>query len=183
MSGRPGTDPAAPGVILVMGVSGSGKTTVGRALAGRLGASFIEADDYHSAANVARMHSGVPLDDEARWPWLRSVHDAVVAAVRQSSTGQVVVACSALKAAYRDVLLAGLENVAVVFLSVDRSTLDDRLRHRPRHYMPATLLDSQLRDLEPPGDAIVVKATGGIDATVDQVMEALGPAAGEASSR
>ena len=160
-----------PGLILVMGVAGSGKTTVARWLAGALDADAIDADDYHSAANVERMRHGIPLDDAAREPWLRAVHEAVLA--RRAAGRRVVLACSALKASYREVLLDGIPDTAVVFLSVDRATLDRRLRSRPGHFMPASLLDSQLVDLEPPEDAIVVRETDDEKATVDGIVRAL----------
>jgi len=162
-----------PRVILVMGVSGVGKTTVGRALADRLDGTFIEADDYHSKAAIARMRSGNPLDDEARWPWLRRVHAALVAALRTARGQPVVVACSALKASYRAVLLDGFQDARVVLLDVDPATLDARLRHRPGHFMPPGLLDSQFADLETPADAIRVDATSGPEATVADIVSAL----------
>jgi gluconokinase len=169
------TEPRAKGkVILVMGVSGSGKTAVGQRLARALGAEFIEADDYHAPANVARMRSGTPLHDADRWPWLRRVHDAVRAALTASGgTHPVVLACSALKASYRAVLLAGFDAVAVVMLEVDHATLEERMRYRPGHFMPASLLDSQIQDLEPPANAISVDSTGSVGATVEAIQAAL----------
>jgi gluconokinase len=143
-----------PRVVLVMGVAGAGKTTLGTALARRLGACFIDADDLHSADNVARMERGIPLDDADRAPWLRDVRAAVDQELGRGH--DVILACSALKATYRDVLLGGLERAVVVHLRVDRATLERRLASRPGHYMPASLLDSQLEALEEPGDAIVV---------------------------
>jgi len=162
-------------VILVMGVSGAGKSTVGRALADRLQGAFIEADDYHSDAAITRMRRGVPLDDEARWPWLQRVHAALAAALRDAPPERaVVVSCSALKAAYRTVLLDGFDDARVVLLDVDRATLDARLRHRPGHFMPPDLLDSQLADLEPTVGAIRVDATRGPEAAVSAIVTALG---------
>ena len=143
-----------PSVVLVMGVAGAGKSTLGAALAQRLGARFIDADDLHSAENIARMERGIPLDDADRAPWLRAVRGAVDRSLAGGTP--VVLACSALKAAYRDVLLGGLEGAVVVHLGVDRATLEARLAARRGHYMPASLLDSQLEALEDPADAIVV---------------------------
>lgn len=140
-------------VILVMGVAGSGKSTVGRALAEALDVEFLDADDFHSAANVARMAAGIPLDDDARRPWLENVH-AAIAGMAAAGDGRVVVACSALKQAYRDVLLAGFADTAVVHLDVDRATLEARLRSRREHFMPVSLLDDQLATLEKPTGAI-----------------------------
>jgi gluconokinase len=157
-------------LVVVMGVAGSGKTTVGRALAAALGAAFVEADDCHSPANVARMRAGIPLDDEARAPWLRAVRGAVLARL---PAGPVVLACSALKAAYRDVLLEGIPGSAVVFLRVDPPVLERRLRERTGHYMPATLLASQLADLEAPRDAIVVDGDAEPGVIVADVRRAL----------
>ncbi len=165
----------APRVILVMGVSASGKSTVGRLLATALGGSFIEGDDYHSDAEIARMRSGTPLDDAARWPWLRRLRGAIDGALSVApGEGPVVVACSALKASYRSVLLDGLERSVVVLLDVDRATLDARLRHRPEHFMPPELLASQLADLEPPRDAIRVDGTSGPAAAVAAIVRAIG---------
>jgi len=169
-------DPNArePRVILVMGVSASGKSTVGRGLASSLGGVFIEADDHHSGSEIARMRGGTPLDDETRWPWLRRVHHAIVAAIEEASDDRpVVVACSALKASYRTVLLDGIDGAAVVLLDVDPATLDARLRHRPGHFMAPELLDSQLADLEPPVDAIRVDATRGSEVAVADILASL----------
>lgn len=131
--------------IIVMGVSGCGKSTLGRALAEALGGVFVEADMLHSAQNVAKMAAGTALDDEDRWPWLALVGAAL------APPGTVVVACSALKRAYRDFLTdtAGRQ-VRFVFIELDRPDLVRRIQQREGHYMPASLLDSQLTALEPP---------------------------------
>ncbi len=132
-----------------MGVSGSGKTTVGRIVAERLGWPFLEGDDYHPPANVAKMRAGVPLDDADRAPWLAALATEISAARRAGRS--LVLACSALRRAYRDTLTAGrLDDVLLVFLTGDRALLDERVRAR-RHFMPPDLLDSQLATLEPPG--------------------------------
>ncbi|CAN5124393.1 gluconokinase [soil metagenome] len=125
-----------------MGVSGSGKTVVGESLAARLGIRFVDADALHPAANVAKMAAGHPLTDDDRWPWLDAV-GAVLAG------GPVVVACSALKLAYRDRLRQAAPDLALVYLSAPRDVLVERMTHRT-HFMPVTLLDSQLATLEPP---------------------------------
>jgi gluconokinase len=160
-------------MILVMGVAGCGKTTVGRALAHALGYTFIDADDLHAAPDVERMRRGEPLDDVARGPWLRRVHDAVAA--RLAGGGGVVLACSALKAAYREVLLGGAADTAVVHLHADRKTLERRLLARHRHFMPASLLDSQLETLEPPARAIELDASPGVDDLVREIIRRLAP--------
>lgn len=154
-------------LVLLMGVSGCGKTVVGRALAARLGCAFVDADDLHPAANVERMRAGIPLDDAARAPWLRNVHEDVVARL---ATGDVVLACSALKAPYRAVILDGIDRAVVVHLAAAPEVLEHRLRERADHFMPASLLASQLADLEAPADALVVDVDGPVDAVVVAVV-------------
>lgn len=134
-----------PPLIVVMGVSGSGKSTVGALLAQRLGVPFEDADALHPAANVAKMAAGIPLTDDDRWPWLALVGQALHAA---SSTG-LVVACSALKRAYREAILAEAPAVRFVYLHGSRELLAERLGQRKGHFMPLSLLDSQLATLEP----------------------------------
>jgi len=136
-----------PLVIVVMGVSGCGKSTVGRLLAERLGWVFQEGDDLHPAPNVAKMRAGVSLTDEDRWPWLDRVAAWIEERLVAGESG--VVACSALKRAYRD-RLARPDGVVFVHLEVDRRTLEERLAGRRGHFMPAALLASQLETLEEP---------------------------------
>jgi gluconokinase len=131
-------------VIMVMGVSGAGKTTVGTALADALGVEYAEADKFHPPANIAKMSSGTPLTDEDRWPWLDSIADWIAA--HEKSGG--VVTSSALKRRYRDVLRGG-GDTWFLHLNGDRDLIADRLKQRTGHFMPASLLDSQLADLEP----------------------------------
>ena len=155
-----------------MGVSGSGKTTVGKALARKLGWRFIEGDDFHPPANVAKMHSGVPLTDADRWPWL----DRIVAEMRriEAAGENAVIACSALKTAYRDRLAQG-GDVRLVDLKGDAATIEPRMAHR-RHFMPPSLLPSQFATLEEPNDAIVVDIREPIEAQVAKIARALGHA-------
>lgn len=135
--------------MIVMGVSGCGKSSLGRLLAARLGAAFLEGDDFHPAANVAKMSAGVPLDDADRWPWLARLAGAVR---QRRRDGAAVAACSSLKRSYRDRLRTLIaEPVCFVCLNPPRSVLEQRLRARPGHFMPPSLLDSQLRTLELPG--------------------------------
>ncbi|MEC3978778.1 gluconokinase [Amycolatopsis sp. H20-H5] len=137
-------------VIVVMGVSGSGKTTVGTALAEQLDVDYAEADTFHPRANIAKMSSGVPLTDEDRWPWLESI----AGWIRDHQESGGVVTSSALKHTYRDVLRSG-GNVWVLHLHGDREVLAERMKTRSGHFMPPSLLDSQLADLEPllPGES------------------------------
>jgi gluconokinase len=139
------------GLYVVMGVSGCGKTTVGSALAGALGVPFVEGDDYHPHENVRKMASGVPLTDADRAPWLQ----ALARRIAQASTADegVVVACSALKRAYRDLLRQPAPALRFIHLHGPPSLIAQRLAARSGHYMPATLLDSQLATLEPPDGA------------------------------
>lgn len=160
-----------PTVILVMGVSGSGKTTVAKALATALDADMVEADDLHSLENIERMRHGIPLDDAARAPWLKVVHATILSHIHAGR--HVVVACSALKASYREALLDGLSNVLVVYLRVDRAVLEQRLRDRHGHFMPASLLDSQLADLQPPADALVVDDDAPPDTVIAEILAAI----------
>lgn len=131
-------------VVVVMGVSGSGKTTVGIALADALGVEYAEADTFHPPANIAKMSSGRPLTDEDRWPWL----DSVARWIREHEKSGGVVTASALKRKYRDTLRRG-SDTWFLHLDGDRGLLADRLEKRTGHFMPASLLDSQLADLEP----------------------------------
>ena len=132
--------------IVVMGVSGSGKTSAARELTRQLGWTYIEGDDLHPPANVAKMAAGTPLDDEDRWPWLREI--AQVIGEHEAAGTSVIVTCSALKRVYRDLLRDGHPSVWFAHVDVDREVLAERLRQRQGHYMPPSLLDSQLATLE-----------------------------------
>ena len=134
-------------IVIIFGVSGAGKTTVGKLLARELGWRFIEADDFHPAANIEKMRSGHPLTDEDRWPWLEQLRQQIA---RSLSTGEnAVLACSALKRAYRDHLRVSNE-VKFVFLRGDYGLVENQLRSRHGHFMNANLLQSQFDDLEEP---------------------------------
>jgi gluconokinase len=154
-------------IIVVMGVSGAGKTTVGTALASALGWPFVEADDLHTPEHIEKMRRGDPLDDADRGPWLQ----AVAARMRDLKDG--VVACSALRARYRATLRVR-DDVHFVFLDVPRPVLGRRLAHRKGHYMPPSLLPSQLGTLERPDDAVVIEGDPPVAAAVAQVRTALG---------
>ncbi|MER6958258.1 gluconokinase [Streptomyces sp. NPDC000618] len=134
-----------PHVVVVMGVAGTGKTTIGPLLAARLGVPYAEGDDFHPQANIAKMSSGTPLDDDDRWPWL----DAIGAWADGRAGLGGVVSCSALKRSYRDRLRASAPGVVFVHLAGDRALIEDRMAHRQGHFMPTALLDSQFATLQP----------------------------------
>jgi gluconokinase len=137
------------GLYVVMGVSGSGKTVIGSALARSLGVEFVEGDDFHSEENVKRMAAGIALTDEDRAPWLRSIA-ARLRAAKDAGTG-LVVSCSALKRSYRDLLRAEVGDVRFIFLKGAQALIAERLATRSGHFMPSSLLDSQFAALEEPG--------------------------------
>ncbi|MEO5318156.1 gluconokinase [Arthrobacter sp. CC3] len=159
--------------IVVMGVSGAGKSTVGAALAARIGADFIDSDSLHPPANVKKMTAGTPLMDEDRWPWLQLVGAALAA---ESSNGTVV-ACSALKRVYRDAIRAMAPSTAFVLLNVATPVLRDRMTLRPGHFMPVSLLTSQLETLEPlEADEVglVLNSDRGIEDAAERICGQLG---------
>ncbi len=161
--------------IVVMGVSGVGKTTVAQGMASALGWEFAEGDDLHPEANVAKMAAGQPLTDEDRWPWLRSIGDWMSAEVTAGRSA--VVTCSALRRAYRDVLREGRPEVVFCHLTANPSLLGERVGQRTDHYMPASLLPSQLATLEPlqpdePG--VEVSSEGDPAAVIARALQALG---------
>jgi len=160
-----------PKAIVVMGVSGSGKSTLGGMLAAELHCPFLEGDSFHPDANIAKMRAGEPLDDDDRWPWL----DALGAAAGRAAAGRgrVIVACSALKHSYRDRLAAAIDAPALfVLLEASAAELEHRMANRPGHYMPRSLLDSQLQTLERPGSdecALALDAERPIRALCDDI--------------
>lgn len=139
--------------VLIMGVTGSGKTTVGTLLSAAMNWPFYDADDFHSAANVRKMASGVPLTDQDRAPWLKELRELISHRNERGENG--VLACSALKETYRRTLCADA-NVAVVYLKAHRDLVRSRLERRSGHYMPHGLIESQFLDLEEPQDCIVI---------------------------
>ncbi|MDN5790865.1 MAG: gluconokinase [Micrococcales bacterium] len=166
---------APPDIIVVMGVSGSGKSTVARAVAATMGWDFAEGDNFHSASNVAKMHSGHPLTDADRWPWLEAIGDWISAQVSRGESG--VVTCSALRRAYRDLLRQGRPAVRFLDVSAPEQTIEGRMQHRSGHFMPPSLLPSQLATLEPLGPdepGVEVTTEGTPDQVLERSLEALG---------
>ncbi len=163
-----------PRVIIVMGVAGSGKTTVGELLASRNGGKFHDADNFHPDANIEKMAAGIPLDDVDRAPWLARLRTEVVDATPESCLA--VIACSALKKSYRAALGVGGDGVTLVYLKGDAPTLSLRLENRAGHFMKAGMLESQLRTLEEPEAAEGFTADIGLplDEAVMSIEEALG---------
>lgn len=159
-------------VILIMGVSGVGKTTIGRLLATELGWHYVEADEFHPPENVAKMHAGIPLTDEDRAPWLAALSREL--RQRDAAGENVVVACSALKQKYRRELLAGLGEAVVIFLRAPSAVIAERLMQRSGHFMPRSLLESQLETLEPPRNAITLDAQDSPATLVMEIRERLG---------
>ena len=154
-------------IVVLMGVSGAGKTTLGELLAQRLGWKLIEGDDYHPRENVAKMAAGIPLQDADRWPWL----DALNRRIRGERNA--IVTCSALKESYRRRLLAGIADARIVYLHAPRDLIAERVAGRKHKFMPASLLDSQFATLEPPADAIDIDVSADADRSVEAIAQAL----------
>jgi gluconokinase len=175
-----------PCALVVMGVSGSGKSTIADKLAERLGWSYEDGDKFHPASNVAKMSAGHPLTDEDRWPWLQAIADEID---RVCKAGQhAVIACSALKRAYRDIVVHGRNDVRIVYLKGAQELIANRLAQRKGHFMPPGLLASQFKTLEPPDGSenpVTVSIDASVDAIVDDIVGQLGlsPADNQAARR
>jgi gluconokinase len=154
---------------IVMGVSGSGKTEVGRSLAQHLGWDFYDADDFHPADNITKMAAGIPLDDSDRAPWLASVHALISTSLKKDQPG--VLACSALKERYRQQLLAGNDDVQLVYLKGSYELIWSRMSARKDHYMKPHMLRSQFETLEEPGNALVIDISNSIDGILRDILE------------
>jgi gluconokinase len=158
-------------ILVAMGVSGSGKTTVGRGLAEALGWTFIEGDDLHPEANVEKMARGIPLTDEDRQPWLQAIRQRIDQLIEAGESA--VISCSALKQAYREFLAAGRDEVSFVYLKGSFELMRERLAKRKGHYMPLSLLASQFDALQEPADAIVVDVEQSPESIIRQILQAL----------
>jgi gluconokinase len=161
-------------IAVMMGVSGSGKTTIARGVAEREGWRLLEGDAFHPPSNVAKMHAGTPLTDEDRWPWLRAIAHEIDAMRARGEQG--VVACSALKRSYRDILIGDRTDVVLVYLQGSKALIAERIASRKGHFMPAARLDSQFATLEEPGPdehPIVVSIGTSPEAIVDAVVDGL----------
>lgn len=148
-------------LIVVMGISGCGKSTIGSGLAKRLEIPFLDADDFHPTENIKKMSRGQALTDDDRWPWLGAIAQFVLDSHRQ----QMVLACSALKESYRDYLGQRLQ-LKLIYLKLDRVEAVARLKARKNHFMPVSLIDSQLATLEPPVDALIIGASEAVEEIV-----------------
>ncbi|MEY7980550.1 gluconokinase [Streptomyces pilosus] len=161
-----------PHVVVVMGVAGTGKTTIGPLLAARYGVPYAEGDDFHPRANIDKMTAGTPLTDDDRWPWL----DAIGAWADGRAGEGGVVSCSALKRSYRDRLRAAAPGVVFVHLTGDRALVEDRMAHRQGHFMPTALLDSQFATLQPlerDESGVAVDVTGTPEEITERAAAAL----------
>jgi len=161
-----------PLAILLMGVAGSGKTTVGRDLASALGWSFADADDFHPPANIAKMAAGIPLDDADRAPWLRVIGEYLRRCLAHQEN--TVVTCSALKESYRRAILADAPSAKLVYLKGSRELLRERISSRSGHFMKPEMLDSQLTALEEPADALVVDIAQTPDEIITKIRQSFG---------
>jgi gluconokinase len=158
-------------IVLVMGVAGAGKTTIGRGLAQELGWRFLDADDYHPPENIAKMAAGVPLEDADRGPWLAKINEALLELQRAGSSA--VLACSALKESYREQLARGVKDLEVVYLRGAFELIEERMNGRRHRFMPAALLRSQFAALEPPEQALEVDVSAPVESSISKIKKQL----------
>jgi len=179
-----GDSSQTPCALIVMGVSGSGKSTIAENLAARMGWRYEDGDKFHPASNVAKMSAGHPLTDEDRWPWLQAIADEIDRACKAGE--HVVIACSALKHTYRDVLVHGRDDVRIVYLRGTQELIAGRLAQRKDHFMPPGLLASQFKTLEPPDPGenhMTVPIDASVEEIVDDIASQLGLSAGSTPRR
>lgn len=157
--------------IVLMGVSGCGKTRIGEALSQTIGWPFYDGDDYHPQANIDKMSQGIPLNDDDRQPWLEDLHEIIREHLERGV--DVIVSCSALKAKYRETLKGDLQNVRFVHLAGSMELIYERLQHRNGHFMKAEMLNSQFADLEPPQEALSISIDQPVDGVVAEIVEKL----------
>jgi gluconokinase len=157
-----------PGFFIIMGVSSSGKTTVGKALAARLGWDFYDGDDYHPLANIEKMAAGVALNDEDRLPWLAALQALIAFGLKHDRPG--ILACSALKESYRQVLLKDKDGVVMIYLKGDFELIQTRMVNRADHYMKPGMLKSQFEVLEEPVNALTMDISLSVDAIVEKIL-------------
>ncbi len=160
-----------PLVLIFMGVSGSGKTTVAKLFAEKTGAAFYEGDDYHPPSNIAKMRQGIPLTDEDREGWLSALREIIVAALAKNELAAIT--CSALKTKYRERLRGGDAHVQFVYLTGPQKLIEERLKNRKGHFMSPTLLASQIATLEPPADALTFSIEKSPEEIVTELIRAL----------
>ena len=158
-------------VIIIMGVEGTGKTTIGKMLAEKLGWKFYDADDYHPVANIEKMRNGIPLDDEERRPWLNEIRNLINSSLNGNEPS--IIACSALKNSYREFLKQNKEQIIFVYLKGDKNTISKRLASRKGHFAGTQLLESQLRTLEEPEGVITADISKRPEVIADSIIEKL----------
>ena len=170
----PADKTSLPTILVIMGVSGSGKTTIATLLAKKLGWVFRDGDEFHPAANVEKMKSGMPLTDEDRWPWLEAVARFIDEELARGT--KTIVACSALKRRYRDIIIDGRKGVRLIYLKGEKALLERRLAQRHGHFMPSSLLKTQFDALDEPGleeNPLIVSVDATPDQTVDHILAEL----------
>ncbi len=158
-----------PSFYIIMGVTGCGKSEIGRTLADNLGWIFFDADDFHPKLNIEKMANGIPLTDEDRFPWLNALHDLISSKIKQKSPG--VLACSALKQVYREILLLNNPNVQLIYLKGSYDLIWERMTTRPDHYMQPAMLKSQFDILEEPNDALVFDINHPINEILAEIVK------------